>query len=166
VAEKGYAGATVAAIVQAAGVSTKTFYDLYQDKEQAFLATYAAIDIIIAATTAAAAEHDDPRERVRAGIHAYLDTLAREPAVARALVIEAVGAGPTVLARRAKAFGDLVAVLRAQLGDHAPPDPVLLALLGGINELTLQHLLKHRAESLRELEPTVDDLVDRVCFAR
>jgi hypothetical protein len=81
-------------------------------------------------------------------------------------VIEAVGGGPRVLARRAKAFEDLVEVLRANLGDNAPPDPVLLALLGGINELTLQHLLKHGAESLAELKPTVEDLVDRVCFSR
>jgi len=164
VAAKGYGGASVAAIVKEAGVSTKTFYALYKDKEDAFLAAYAAIDVVIAAMTAAAAEHDDPEERIRAGVAAYLHILAREPAITRTLVIEAVGAGPRVLKRRAKAFDDLVEVLRDNLGDDAPPDSILLALLGGINELTLQHLLKHGAESLPDLQPTVDDLVTAVCF--
>jgi AcrR family transcriptional regulator len=166
VASRGYAATTVAAIVETAGVSTKTFYDLYKDKEEAFLAAYAAIDIVIAAMTTAAEARDDPRERVRADVRAYLDALAREPAITRTLVIEAVGGGPKVLARRAKAFDDLVAVLRTNLGEHAPADPVLLALLGGINELTLQHLLTHGAESLPDLEPAIDDLINRVCFSR
>jgi AcrR family transcriptional regulator len=164
-ASKGYAATTVAAIVETAGVSTKTFYDLYKDKEEAFLAAYAAIDVVIAAMTTAGEARDDPRERVRAGVRGYLDALAREPAITRTLVIEAVGGGPKVLARRAKAFDDLVAVLRTNLGEHAPGDPVLLALLGGINELTLQHLLRYGAESLPDLEPTIDDLINRVCFS-
>ena len=164
VASEGYARTSVAAVVKAAGVSTKTFYALYKDKEEAFLAAYAAIDVVIAAMTAAAAEHDDPEERIRAGVAAYLHILAREPAITRTLVIEAVGAGPRVLKRRAKAFEDLVKVLRVNLGDDAPPDPILLALLGGINELTLQHVLEHGAESLPDLQPTVDDLVTTVCF--
>ena len=165
VASKGYAATTVAAIVAAAGVSTKTFYDLYKDKEEAFLAAYAAIDVVITAMTAAAdTADDDPRGRIRAGIRAYLEILAREPAITRMLVIEAVGGGPRVLARRAKAFDDLVAFLRTNLGGHPPEDAILLALLGGINELTLQHVLKDGAESLPVLQPTIDDLVMRVCF--
>jgi AcrR family transcriptional regulator len=166
VASKGYAATTVAAIVQTAGVSTKTFSALYKDKEEAFLAAYAAIDVVIAAMTTAAEAYEDPKKRVRAGVSAYLHILAREPAITRTLVIEAVGGGPRVLARRAKAFDDLVGVLRTNLGDEAPADPILLALLGGINELTLQHLLKHGTESLPDLNPTIDDLIDRVCFSR
>jgi AcrR family transcriptional regulator len=165
VASKGYAATTVAAIVEKAGVSTKTFYALYKDREEAFLAAYAAIEVVIAAMSAAAAAHDDPRERIRAGVSSYLHMLAREPAITRMLVFEAVGGGPKVLNRRANAFDDLIAVLRTNLGEHAPPNSILLALLGGINELTLQHLLQHGAESLPKLEPTIEDLVHRVCFS-
>ena len=46
----------------------------------------------------------------------------------------------------------------------APDDDVLLALLGGINELALQHLVAHDAATLPELAPTVDVLLGRVCF--
>jgi AcrR family transcriptional regulator len=164
VAEKGYAAASVAAIVERAGVSTKAFYELYRDKEEALLAAYAAIDVVVAKMTAAAAAHEDPREMVGAGVAAYLEALAAEPAFTRMLVIEAVGAGPRVLERRRQAFGDLVGVVRTVLGDPAPDDAILLALLGGINELVLQHLLERDAASLPELQPQIDELIGRVCF--
>lgn len=48
VAERGYAGASVREIASRAGISTKTFYELYADKEVAFLATYAADRIRLA----------------------------------------------------------------------------------------------------------------------
>ena len=173
VAEKGYADATVAAIVERAGVSSKTFYELYADKEEAFLATYAVIDEVVARMVKASLAHDDPRAMLRAGTRAFLDTLAAEPAFARTLVIEAVGAGPRVLARRAEAFGEFVRVLALPLGLARTADPtlpacsdaLLLAVCGGILELVLQHLIAHDAASLPELAPDVDELIARTCLA-
>src|SRR3954454_16600463 len=43
VAEKGYAGTRVADITNYAGVSRKTFYELFTDKEECFLAAFDAI---------------------------------------------------------------------------------------------------------------------------
>jgi AcrR family transcriptional regulator len=169
VAERGFAATTVAAIVQKAGVSTKTFYDLYRDKEEAFLGAYAAVDVVITRMTTAALAHDDPREMMRAGLRAFLETLAAEPAFTRMLVIEAVGAGPRVLERRANAFEDFVRVLRLPLtraNAEAIDDVLLLAALGGINELVLQHLLEHRAQTLPDLVPAAEALLDRVCFGQ
>lgn len=172
VAEKGYAAASVAAIVEHAGVSSKTFYELYADKEEAFLATYAVIDEVIARLAKAAAAQDDPRSMLRAGTRAFLETLAAEPAFARTLVIEAVGAGPRVLARRAEAFAEFVRVLAlplrlARTADPRLPeqhDAVLLAVCCGILELVLQHLIARDAASLPELAPTVDELIERACL--
>src|ERR687893_3211952 len=42
VAEKGYAGATIDDVVRRAGVSKKTFYEHFADKEECFLAAYEA----------------------------------------------------------------------------------------------------------------------------
>ena len=48
VAAKGYAKVTVADVVALAGVSRRTFYEHFADKEQCFLATYvAATDIVL-----------------------------------------------------------------------------------------------------------------------
>jgi AcrR family transcriptional regulator len=172
VAERGYAAASVAQIVGSAGVSSKTFYELYADKEEAFLAAYAAIDVVIARMTEAALAHDEPRAMLRAGAASYLEQLAAEPAFTRMLVIEAVGAGPRVLERRARAFREFAAALavpieleRARDPSLPPVDqPLLVALLGGINELVVEHLVERKAESLPELLPTVEALIVRICF--
>jgi AcrR family transcriptional regulator len=172
VAEKGYAATSVAAIVARAGVSRKTFYELYADKEEAFLDAYRAVDVVIARMTEAAVAESEPRAMLHAGVRAFLDTLAASPAFTRMLVIEALGAGPRVIERRAEAFRDFVEVLAvpvraAHAADPSVPEPddaTLLALLGGINELALQHILVHDAATLPELAPVIDVLVERVCF--
>ena len=79
VAERGYAATSVAQIVRRAGVSSKTFYELYADKESAFLAAYAAIDVVIARMTEAALAHEDPREMLRAGPVAISRSSRRNP---------------------------------------------------------------------------------------
>jgi hypothetical protein len=109
---------------------------------------------------------------LRAGLRSYLDTLAEEPAFTHMLVIDAVGAGERVLGRRAEAFRDFVRVLAAPIelarsrdpDVRAPDDALLLAVLGGINELCLQHLVEHDAATLPSLAPTVEELVERVCL--
>src|SRR2546426_5647965 len=88
VAEAGYAGTTVAAIIARAGVSRKTFYELFDDTEAAFLAAYAAVDTVIARMVEAAAAHDEPREMLRAGVERFLETLAEEPDFTHMLVID------------------------------------------------------------------------------
>jgi AcrR family transcriptional regulator len=167
VAERGYAATSVGAIAERAGVSTRAFYELFDGKEDAFLAAYTAIDLVIARMTeaAAAAAEAGPRAMLHAGARAYLETLAAEPAFTRMLVIEAVGAGPRVLARRTRAFGDFVGVLAVplRLGPGArPSDAILLAVLGGINELVLEHVVEHGAGTLVDLTPTVEQLLDRL----
>ncbi len=172
VAEKGYAATSVSAITRRAGVSTKTFYQLYADKEEALLAAYAGIDSVVARMTTAATAEDDPRAMLRAGVRAYLHALAREPAFTRMFVIEAVGAGPRVLRRRAEAFVAFARALATGLqlardrdaSIREPDDRLLLAVLGGINELVLQHLVEHDAATLVDLAPTADELIERVCF--
>src|SRR3954468_6998447 len=47
VAQKGYAATRVGDITQHAGVSRKTFYELFSDKEDCFLAAYDAITALL-----------------------------------------------------------------------------------------------------------------------
>ena len=93
---------------------------------------------------------------LRAGVREYLSTLAEEPAFTHTLVIDAVGATPRILRRRAQAFRDFVRVLAipielARAQDPRVPEPderTLLAVLGGINELVLLHLVAEDAATL------------------
>src|SRR5882724_5686675 len=104
VAEKGYAAATVADVVERAGVSRRTFYEQFEDKEACCLAAY---DVGLAAVLARIrdAVEVNPaagwRDRARAGVEAFLALLASEPAFAQALQVEILTAGPAALDRRA-----------------------------------------------------------------
>jgi AcrR family transcriptional regulator len=166
VAEKGYAATTVADVVAGAGVSRRTFYEHFSDKEDCFLAAYdAGVDILLGhlVEQAAAAGGLDWRERTRRGVRAYLDVLAAEPAFARTFLIEVVAAGPRALDRRAEVHGRFTELLRTQLAlareDHPElpevPDEVLAAIVGGVNEVVSGWVRDGRGERLPELEPTL-----------
>src|SRR3954471_2142733 len=81
VAEKGYAAATVADAVRAARVSRGTFYALFPSKEACFIEAYRRNVALLVERieTATHAEHADWRDRLRAGLRAYLERLAEEP---------------------------------------------------------------------------------------
>jgi AcrR family transcriptional regulator/DNA-binding MarR family transcriptional regulator len=106
----GAGSVTVAHVVSRAGVSRRTFYDLFADREECFLAAFEeAIGRVSALVIAAHAREGTWREQVRAGLWALLVWLDEEPALARLCVVESLAAGPSALERRA-------VVLRALVG--------------------------------------------------
>jgi AcrR family transcriptional regulator len=165
VAEKGYAAATVADVVGRAGVSRKTFYEHFTDKEQCFLAAWdAGVEILIDALTRATLETEGRwQDRVRAGVHAYLETLAAVPAFARTFLIEVLAAGPQALERRATVharFADLLRTLHEGQREVAPelpalPDEVFVATVGAVHELVVERVRQGRIAELLELEPVI-----------
>jgi AcrR family transcriptional regulator len=96
-AEKGYAAATVTEVAEVAGVSTATFYELFDDKEACFLdAVGAVMDVVIAHVSAAyegAAGAPWP-ERISTSLRALLELLAEEADIARLTMVEASAADP------------------------------------------------------------------------
>ena len=103
VAEKGYAGTRVADITDYAGVSRKTFYELFADKEDCFLAAYDAITALLMGSMArglAAVADRTWEDQVRALLGEFLRFLAAEPAFARMCIVEVLGSGAAGLARR------------------------------------------------------------------
>jgi AcrR family transcriptional regulator/DNA-binding MarR family transcriptional regulator len=113
-AEGGYLGAAVAPIVARAGVSRRTFYELFEGREDCFLA---AFDWGVAQARQAAVEaygsQRSWRDRIRHGLAALLAFLDSEQELARVCVIEALGAGKLVLARRSQVSDELAAALDA-----------------------------------------------------
>jgi AcrR family transcriptional regulator len=159
VAEKNFGAATVADVVRRAGVSRKTFYEHFADKESAFLATYdAGVEVLLGRLTEAARDvaGEGWRERVRSDLSAYMDLLASEPAFAWALHVEVLAAGPGALARRAEVFAlfaertrRLHAVARRQEPDlpKLPPEAYLFHS-GGIDEMVRECLRTSGAGAL------------------
>ena len=76
-------------------------------------------------------------------IRLYLETLAANPLLLRALFVEILALGPAGLVARRLAMERLAGVLLAAAANHrSTPIPQWLAtgLIGGINEMVLQHI--------------------------
>lgn len=113
VGESGYGGMSVARVCARAGVSRRTFYDLYSDREDCFLAVFedALLRVSSVVGTAYLEVSGSWRERVRAGLGALLCLFDEEPGLGSLLVVDALAGGPRVLARRARVLEVLAGVV-------------------------------------------------------
>jgi AcrR family transcriptional regulator len=160
VAEDGTGTVTVARVVARAGVSRRTFYDLFDGCDDCFLAVFedalSRTNRIVSDATA-----DAPsvwRERVRAGLGALLALFDEEPALGSLLVVDALGAGPEVLERRARVLEALSAIVeeghaRTGRGRGASPvssSPPLAAegVVGAVLSVIHARMLERRAYAL------------------
>src|SRR4051794_23086475 len=163
-AEKGYRATTMSDIARVGQVSKTVVYAHFRDKEQCLLelysrATDAVLETVRQAQDAARAAGLPWRDRVRSGVAAYLDVLAAGPALAWAALIEVQAAGASALALRRDVVNRYVALLGEAAVDlqHTHPDEVrpvsrelLLAAVGGINELLLARVERGQADRLIE----------------
>jgi AcrR family transcriptional regulator len=161
VAERGYARTAVADVIERAGVSRRSFYEHFANKQECFLAAYdAGVGLLLGAIDrAVASAGPDLRAGAAAGTRAYLETLAANPAFARTFLIEVLAAGPEALARRAavhERFAEQLAAIVHGAGLATPPY-VVRACVGAIHELVSDRLLHGGAGALPELlEPVLD----------
>jgi AcrR family transcriptional regulator/DNA-binding MarR family transcriptional regulator len=120
--EQGYTSMTVLKVSERAGVSNRTFYELFSDREDCFLAAFEhALDGLAAAARPAYEAESEWAERVRAGLATLLETLDREPAARRLVFIDVLTAGPRVLERRAKALQELTVLIDEGRADMRAP---------------------------------------------
>ncbi len=130
VVEVGVRGLTVRRVTARAGMSSKTFYDLFSDREECLLAAFDhAVQRIVGVVAPAYEEGGSGWvESVRGGLFALLDLLDREPVPARFLFVEALACGPLVLERRARMLEDLAGLIEAHAGREAggmPTSPLM-----------------------------------------
>jgi AcrR family transcriptional regulator len=168
VADKGYARVAVADVIERAGVSRKTFYEQFANKDECFLAAYdATVDELLATIDEALdAVAPDWLAAHRAGVNAYLEALAASPEFAKAFLIEVLGAGPEALSRRDRVQNRFAAQLedvhrraRQDIPEipEVPPH-TFRAAVGAVNELVTAHVLEHGAETLPDLADAVLDV--------
>lgn len=94
---------TVADVVARAGVSRRTFYEYFDDREQCFLLTFEwGMKRARAVMGEAYAKESRWLDGVRAGLVALLTLMDEEPALARLCIVRALGGGAEVLQRRAE----------------------------------------------------------------
>jgi AcrR family transcriptional regulator len=126
-AERGAGNVTVAHVVDRAGVSRRTFYELYRDREQCFLD---AFDDGLARASRYVLEAYDPDAewvgRVRLALTSLLCFLEVERGVGWLLIVGSLGAGQDALRRREHGIAQIIAVVEegrqeAKAGSEPPP---------------------------------------------
>lgn len=153
VSERGYPETRVVDVIGVAGVSRKTFYELFDSKEDCFLAAYdVLLDTLLEETT----ESFESRvgaswaERVCAALETLLEHLASHPEEARFAIVEVLAAGPKAHARRDAALRQFTGFLEAGRSETSVELPGItsLSLVGGVNELLYSEILHGAITSL------------------
>jgi AcrR family transcriptional regulator/DNA-binding MarR family transcriptional regulator len=137
--ERGYGGMTATAVIERAGVSRKTFYDLFESSEQCYAVLVEEALARLAAVLALALEQPLAwQERIRGALTELLAFMEREPQAGLLALSHIVGYGPSglklsgrarvlELMRGAVDAGRLEAGARRGLPSLAPE-----ALVGGV----------------------------------
>ena len=161
VEEVGYARLTVAQVIGRARVSRKTFYDLFEDREDCFLAAFdQAVDQLGELVSEAYLAESRWRDGVRAGLLALLRFMDDEPGLARMCIVEALGAGPRVLERRAQILQLVKEVIdqgrtgsgaRVARATEESPDVTAEGVIGAVFAVLHTRLLAHGREPFSAL---------------
>jgi AcrR family transcriptional regulator len=156
VEEVGYARMTVAQVIGRAKVSRKTFYDVFVDREDCFLAAFEQAIAQARATVSEAYEGQSRwRESMRAGLTALLRFLDEEPGLARLCVVEALAAGPRVLESRARVLEQLKGVIDQgrfeKTTAREPPRVTAEGIIGAVFAVIHTRLLERNKEPLTNL---------------
>jgi len=155
--DKGYVGTPVAEVIKRAGVSRETFYQLYADKLDSFLAAFDLVgDLLVDRLATSLGGDGDPLARLERAMTEYFETLAAEPAYARLFLVEVHAAGAPAIARRAviqeRIVDALVDLLDARSDEGRFACQVLVA---AISAMVTGPLVTGDPAALRVLSPRV-----------
>jgi len=162
VAARGFSGVTLPQIAAETGISNATFYQHFENKNDAFLAALdlSGAQLIAATLPAARREREWP-----AALHRALEGLCRflvtEPAFATLRAVEVYTAGPEALAHRDLAWETIIEELIPEEVRTASDAnrTALEASTGGVYALLYEKVRKKELEKLQELVPMLSYLV-------
>jgi len=162
IAEGGYKAATVEHVITRAGVSRRTFYDHFSDRDVAFVAAYEAASarLLEAVRSAPPPASDDFIAGVRCVLETLVDFLLAEQALALLIIVEVMASGVEGTARRAQTLGEFIRMLERFAAAKLPDtdqgfDTSLIGetVVGGINEVIATRIRDGQIDVLPELLP-------------
>jgi len=155
----GYAGASVARVIERAGTSRRTFYSHFSGREECFVEAYRSVVARALEATVDVVRKVPSKEQPRAILATLLEGVASDPPAARLALFEVYAAPPAVRAQHERLVWQLEAELERCLRcgwpeGEAPQLPVR-ALRAAIEDVVSNRLLREEAEALPSL---ADDL--------
>jgi AcrR family transcriptional regulator/DNA-binding MarR family transcriptional regulator len=156
VGEHGWEGASIERITQHAGVSRRTFYDLFNDRDECLVAVLeGAVARITRELQAAELSGLSWSERVRGGLWVILCFFDHEPGLARVCIVESRRGDHAALVYRQRIFQSLAEIVDEGRGerareskDAAPGLLVAQGVVGGVSEVLYSLLLNAGNEPL------------------
>jgi AcrR family transcriptional regulator/DNA-binding MarR family transcriptional regulator len=164
VCELGSGDVSVAHVVERAGVSRRTFYEVFEDREDCFLAALReAIDRAGRYVSAAYNPAARWAERIRNALGALLRFLDDEPTFGRLAVVESLGAGARARETRHEALARLVAAVHeggGAQGDRSSPTRLTAeGVVGGVVSVIHDRLIAGEDGRLAELVNPLTSIV-------
>ena len=158
VSVSGYANLSVEGIISTAGISRRTFYDLFSDKEDAFLQAYDRASTAIEAAVAHTFEQaEGPVQQAIVCMSVLARALSAEPTLTEMYIVEVLGAGPDALARRDQVMRAMAALIERAVADlpreRLPPPTTPETIIGGIFEVIHSRTLRGELDELPALVP-------------
>lgn len=156
VAERGVSNISVAHVVSRSGVSRRTFYEIFDDCEDCFLAAFdRAVEQIAAQVVPAYEQPSRWQDKVRAGLIALLEFLDYDRATGRLVVVEALGAGPRGLEHRRRVLAPIIAVVDLGRGDvkrgGGPPPLTAEGVVGAVLSVIHTRLVESESDPVLPL---------------
>lgn len=146
VAERGYANVRIADVADRARVSKQSFYELFADKPECFLAAHAeGVEILLArlAEWASGDAGRDSLSQLNGGVRAYFRMAGEEPEFARCMLVELQAIGPAGLEARLAVHRQIAVLLggwhrdarKRTRGWPTVPDGRYAAAVGAVHDL-------------------------------
>jgi AcrR family transcriptional regulator len=154
--ERGAGGVSVAHVVERSGVSRRTFYEQFADREDCFFAAFEqALSYASERVVPAYLGEKRWRERIRAGLIALLCFFDQEPQVGRVLITESLAGGPRTLQRRGQVIGKLTSIVEEGASEakvaFAPSPLTGEGVVGGVLAVIQRRLAEEPHTPLVEL---------------
>jgi AcrR family transcriptional regulator len=149
--ERGFAGATISGLVQRAGVSRRSFYEHYENKEQCLLAAFDdSVERLARRMVARLNPQADVAEQIEGLLRGLFEATVERPQAARLVCVEVGAAGPAGVQRWAHGAARLEQVF-TRLFAQAPgagtiPEPVAKAVVGALRKIVYARVLGARSK--------------------
>jgi AcrR family transcriptional regulator len=155
VSEQGYHESSIDDVVKRASMSARTFYGIFNGKEDLMLSAIdSACAQIAAAMMPAFARYSEWPDGIRAGYGAMLGFLASRPALAHLVAVEVYVAGDFAIERRNAGMGPPRVLLVNNTTSWAAMPPVVYeATEGGVWRLIYKTMVRSGPQALPALAP-------------
>jgi len=138
----GYGATAVEGILDAAGVSRRTFYKHFRSKEDVLRVLFEnSVAMLLSAVREAQRSGGNAAERVAAGVEAYIRVHARAGPLARVLLLEQFSPSSPLAQQRDAAMDAFTALISEGFAreGRTPPDSVLIhGVVAAINRIAVQ----------------------------